>query len=95
MLKRKKYVCVLGVAKLGGAIATRQYGRQTAPLDRRFLLIETFISKFTNGIASECHEKLTDRDNSSYKVATPDSRKITRVVQQTCPMYPQCLGIRQ
>ena len=36
------------------------------PLDRRFLLKETFISKYTSDIARECHEKLTDRDNSPY-----------------------------
>ena len=34
MLKRMKYVRVLGVAKRGGAIAIRQYGRRTAARDR-------------------------------------------------------------
>ena len=33
MLKRMKYVRVLGVAKWGGAIATQQYGRRTAARD--------------------------------------------------------------
>ena len=37
------------------------------PLDRRYLLIEAFLAKSTSCIARECHEKLTDHDNSSYK----------------------------
>ena len=34
MLKYMKYMRVLGVAERGKAIATRQYGRQTALCDR-------------------------------------------------------------
>ena len=37
------------------------------PLDRPFLLTEAFISKSTSCIARECHKKLTDHDNLSYK----------------------------
>ena len=40
---------------------------QYSYVDRRFLLIEAFISQSTSSIARECHKKLTDHNNFSYK----------------------------
>ena len=108
MLKRMNYVRVLGVAKSGRAIATQQYGYRTAARDHSivyFPLTEVFISKSTSCIARECHIKLVDHNNSSYKpdMKSPesgqtdnqtDTHRNTHTHTQTTVIYPSCASAK-